>query len=54
LVAQVTQDQKSLDSPVEMEAKLSDVCLNISPTTVHIFLDIMEIINEDGRRVWTF
>ena len=37
------------ESGPQMEAKLSDVYLHVSPTTVQIFLDIIDIIQQDGK-----
>jgi vacuolar protein sorting-associated protein 13A/C len=45
-----TRARSSSSSPISMEAKISDVYLHLSSTTLHIALDVMDTIKYDGQQ----
>ena len=49
--AELTRIQESKESGLKMDAHLSDVYVNLSATTVKVFRDVVDIIQEDGKQV---
>ena len=46
-----TRVQESAESGLNMSAKLSDLLLNVSSTTIRIVLDVMEVIKQGTPQV---
>ena len=44
-----TQSQEAPEAELKVTLTMSDISLHISATTLHIFFDVMDIINEDRK-----
>lgn len=47
---QLTCSQESLEKERKVDVKISEINLYISPATVHIFLDVVEILRQSGQK----
>lgn len=48
---ELTRIREAKESGLEINAKLSDLYLNVSATTLHIFMDVIQMIHKDGKQV---